>query len=70
MQKLLSVQEMADYLGVKTSTIYQYTHQGFIPHIKLGKNIRFRESVILKWLEKRSVAGRATHKVDIRDLEM
>jgi excisionase family DNA binding protein len=37
MPKLLTPQEIAEYLGVKPSTIYQWTHQGFIPHVKLGK---------------------------------
>jgi excisionase family DNA binding protein len=36
---------------VKISTIYQWTHIGYIPHFKLGRFVRFRESDILKWLE-------------------
>ena len=65
MQKLLTPQEMADCLGVEKSTIYQWTHQGFIPHIKLGKLVRFRESDVMKWLDSRSRNGRKTRQVDI-----
>ncbi|MFQ5870167.1 MAG: helix-turn-helix domain-containing protein, partial [Candidatus Zixiibacteriota bacterium] len=36
MDQLLTVEEIAEYLNLKPSTIYQWTHQGFIPHIKLG----------------------------------
>lgn len=43
MDKLLTPQEIADNLGVKLSTIYSWTHTGFIPHIKLGSLLRFRE---------------------------
>jgi excisionase family DNA binding protein len=55
-------------LGVKPSTIYQWTHQGFIPHVKLGKLVRFREADVAKWIEKRSEKGRKTRSVDTREL--
>ena len=60
--KLLNVQEIAVLIGVKPSTIYQWTHQGFIPHVKLGRLLRFKEADIVNWIEKRSTAGRATRK--------
>ena len=68
MEKLLSVEEIAEYLGVQPSTIYQWTHQGFIPHIKLGRFVRFREKDVVKWLERRFSYGRANRKVDVRKL--
>ncbi|MFH1892358.1 MAG: helix-turn-helix domain-containing protein [Candidatus Zixiibacteriota bacterium] len=37
MQKLLTPDEVAEYLGVKKSTIYQCTHQEYIQHIKIGR---------------------------------
>jgi len=58
MDKLLTPQEIADCLGVKPSTIYQWTHQGFIPHIKLGRLLRFKEKDVGIWLEKRTAQGR------------
>ena len=58
MQKLLTVEEIADYLHVKPSTIYQWTHQGFIPHVKLGNRIRFRLRQVDRWIEKRANGGR------------
>jgi len=65
MDKLLTVEEMAEYLNLKPSTIYQWTHQGFIPHIKLGSRVRFRMSQIEKWLESRMVNGRTRNRVRI-----
>jgi len=65
MDKLLTVEEIAEYLKLRPSTIYQWTHQGFIPHIKLGNRVRFRLCQIEKWLEKRTVNGRATNRVNI-----
>jgi len=68
MNKLLTPQEMAEYLGVQKSTIYQWTHQGFIPHVKLGNLVRFKENTIDKWIEKRACAGRDSRSVDVGDL--
>jgi excisionase family DNA binding protein len=65
MQKLLTVEEIADYLQVKPSTIYQWTHQGFIPHVKLGNRVRFRLSQVDRWIEKRENNGRLTNKIQV-----
>jgi len=65
MEKLLTVVQMADHLQVKPSTIYQWTHQGFIPHVKLGNRIRFKISQVEKWLEEKSIAGRLGRRVDV-----
>ncbi len=65
MQKLLTPEEVAEYLGVKVSTIYQWTYQEFIPHVKVGRFVRFRLHAIEKWVEQRSIAGRKTRSVDI-----
>ena len=65
MDKLLTVEEIAEYLKLKPSTIYQWTHQGFIPHIKVGNRVRFRINHIEKWLESRTVNGRARKRVEI-----
>jgi excisionase family DNA binding protein len=58
MDKLLTPQEVAEKLGVKKSTIYSWTHQGFIPFTKAGRLLRFRETDVMLWLNKRSKKGR------------
>jgi len=68
MEKLLTPQQIADVLGVKLSTVYQWTHQQYIPHVKLGRLVRFKEADIDKWLTQRSQAGRKTRKVDVGEL--
>lgn len=65
MQKLLTVEQIAEYLQVKPSTVYQWTHQGYIPHVKLGNRVRFRVSQVDRWLERKSVEGRLLNKVDV-----
>ena len=65
MQKLLTVEEIAEYLQVKPSTIYQWTHQGFIPHVKLGNRVRFRLSQVDRWIERRENNGRTLKRLQI-----
>jgi excisionase family DNA binding protein len=70
MDKLLTPREIADHLGVQLSTIYQWTHQGFIPHVKMGRLLRFKIQDIEKWIGDRSINGRKTIKIDIREFEI
>ncbi|MCK5127317.1 MAG: helix-turn-helix domain-containing protein [candidate division Zixibacteria bacterium] len=50
-KELLTPQELASELGVKLSTVYYWSHIGYVPCVKLGKHLRFRRSTIEKWLE-------------------
>jgi excisionase family DNA binding protein len=65
---LLTTEQVAELLAVKVSTIRQWTHTGYIPHLKLGKLVRFREADISGWLEKRSVKGRVSRRIDVDTL--
>lgn len=56
MDKLLSVDELAEILGVTKATIYSWTSQNKIPHIKLSKRLlKFREKDIMDWIAAKSV---------------
>jgi len=67
MEKLLTPTQLCDLLQVRSSTLYKWTHQEFVPHIKLGRFLRFRESEILEWLEQRKSEGRALGSVKVLD---
>ena len=58
MEKLLTPKELSDLLQVKVSTIYSWTHMEFIPHIKVGRLLRFKEEEIDKWMKARECNGR------------
>jgi excisionase family DNA binding protein len=49
MESLLSVQEVADLLGVSSAWVYQHScraRRPYLPSVKLGRSVRFRpESV-------------------------
>ncbi|MBT3385851.1 MAG: helix-turn-helix domain-containing protein [Prolixibacteraceae bacterium] len=49
MEEILTLEEVAKYLKVKPQTIYTWAQSGKIPAAKLGKEWRFRKSVIDKW---------------------
>lgn len=49
---LLSVEELADYLGLKKQTIYNWLHEGKIAGLKIGKVWRFEKKEIDNWLKK------------------
>jgi excisionase family DNA binding protein len=57
-ERLLNVKEVSQTLNVKESTVYDWVSIGFIPHYKIGKLVRFKESEVLKWLEKKRNNGR------------
>jgi excisionase family DNA binding protein len=63
--KLLTIQQLSEYLQVSPKTIYQWTHIGFIPYYKFPKGVRFREEEILNWMVKRRNKGRQTYKLTI-----
>jgi excisionase family DNA binding protein len=42
---------VADYLRLTPQTIYKWAQEKRIPAVKLGKEWRFRRSVIDKWFD-------------------
>ncbi len=59
-EELLTVDQMAELLQVKKSTLYSWTHQGWIPHVKVGRLVRFRREAVEAWLKTREVNGRTS----------
>jgi excisionase family DNA binding protein len=55
---LIDINELSELLSVKPSTIYWWCSIDFIPHVKLGRLVRFEKEAVLKWLEKNSIKGR------------
>ena len=49
--ELLSLPQLARYLGMSVPTLYQWVQQGKVPAFKIGVTWRFRRSDIDAWLE-------------------
>ncbi len=69
MEKLLTVQQVSDLMQISRSLVYKWVHYGFVPHLKLGSLIRFRESDLTKWVDKRKKSSRITYKIDVADFD-
>lgn len=52
MDEIMTLEEVAKYLKVKPQTIYTWAQNDKIPAAKLGKEWRFKRSVIDKWFNK------------------
>jgi excisionase family DNA binding protein len=50
-QEIMTVEEVATYLRLKPQTIYKWAQEKRIPAAKLGKEWRFRKSVVDRWLD-------------------
>jgi excisionase family DNA binding protein len=50
MDRLLTAPEIAERLGVNTHWVWAQARAGRIPHVRLGRYRRFRESAIEAWV--------------------
>ena len=50
--RLMTVDDLAEYLGLQKQTIYNWLHQRKIAGIKIGKVWRFDRKYIDEWLKK------------------
>lgn len=52
MDKWLTLEQIAEYLQMSTSSIYKMAQAGKIPAYKVGRQWRFKIEEIDKWVEK------------------
>jgi excisionase family DNA binding protein len=53
--EILTLEEVADYLRLTPQTIYKWAQERRIPAVKLGKEWRFRRSILDRWLDEQMV---------------
>jgi excisionase family DNA binding protein len=51
METIYTIPEVADYLKMSKSKVYDLVKRQKIPFIKIGRNVRIRQSDLLEWLE-------------------
>lgn len=61
-EQLMNVQQVADYLQVNPSTVYDWAQRGILPAMKLGQIWRFRRSELDVWLESQKAAAQQQKK--------
>jgi excisionase family DNA binding protein len=50
MSDLMTVDELAEYLGITRDTVYRKVKAGEIPSIRIGRLLRFPKKTIENWL--------------------
>ena len=51
MERLLTINQLAEILQVKKNTIYSWIFTKRIPHVKINGALRFKEKEISKWID-------------------
>ena len=54
-KRFLRIEELSEYMGTPVATLYTWTHQKKIPHLKMGRSVRFDLREIEAWLKERRV---------------
>ena len=49
---VMTIKEVANYLKMKTVTIYKHAQEGKIPAFKVGSKWRFKKETIDEWIRK------------------
>jgi len=48
---IMTLKEVAKYLGLHVMTVYKLTREGRVPAAKIGGQWRFKRDVLDEWLE-------------------
>lgn len=65
MERLLTVEEVAAWLGISKRTVRQWVLDEYIPFLKIGALVRFAPASIREWLRKRETDGRTTRRLAV-----
>ncbi|HBN77317.1 MAG TPA: DNA-binding protein [Planctomycetaceae bacterium] len=56
-QSLICSQEAAQFLSISERTLWTLTHAGEVPHIRIGRSVRYRLSALNSWLDSKTKGG-------------
>jgi excisionase family DNA binding protein len=55
--KLLTIDDLSNYLGIPKGTLYQWRSKGYGPDgIRVGKYVRYRPDDVDAWIEQQGAA--------------
>ena len=55
METLLTAREVACYLKLSKSKVYYMIQTKKIPHVRIGRNVRIKETDLKAWLENNTI---------------
>ena len=50
-EQIMTLREVAQYLGLHIMTVYKLTREGRVPAAKIGGQWRFKRDILEEWLE-------------------
>ncbi len=56
-ERLLEAKEVAELLAVPESWVRQHTRSGSIPHVPLGRWVRYDREDVLRWVQELKTGG-------------
>ena len=57
--RLLDAAEVSDLLAVPVTWVREHSRNGHLPHVRLGRYVRYRQEAILEWLAEQEQTGAA-----------
>jgi excisionase family DNA binding protein len=58
--RLLTAREIAELLNVPSTWVLEHARDGTIPHVRLGRYVRFDRGDVLTWVESCRQGGKPT----------
>jgi excisionase family DNA binding protein len=63
----VTAHQIAEAIGCADSTIYLWVQQGYIPHVRLGRCVRFSLREVQEWLAQAAKPGPQTDDACARE---
>ena len=60
--RLLEAEDVANILGMRSDWVYREVRAGRLPHIRLGRAVRFRRESIEAWIQSRERGASARRR--------
>jgi excisionase family DNA binding protein len=55
--RLLNASEVAEMLAVPERWVREHTRGGLVPHVRLGRYVRYRREAVLEWVSEQEDGG-------------
>jgi excisionase family DNA binding protein len=59
--RLLTAADVAELLSVPVGWVREHTRSGRIPHVRLGRYVRYREATLVRWVAEQEASAYRRH---------
>jgi len=63
--RLLTAVDVAELLSVPVSWVREHTRSGRIPHVQLGRYVRYRQETVVSWVAQQEAGAFRRHRPHI-----